>query len=261
MIPSRLRCVHTCTLALAALFCTATCALAHFGAVIPSTDIVTQKDPKTIEVAVKFLHPMEGDTMEMAKPEKFGVLRDGAVTDLLATLQPQKDAQGHTFWTTKYQIKGPGDYTFFVAPTPYWEPAEDHYIQHFTKVCVDALDLEAGWDKPVGLPMEIIPLTRPYGLWTGNVFTGQVLVAGKPAPGVRVEIEHLNTPPKIVAPAGPFVTQVVKTDANGVFTYAMPRAGWWGFSALTTAEKTIKHDGADKEVEQGAVYWVHTRNM
>lgn len=61
------------------------------------------------------------------------------------------------------------------------------FIVHFTKVCVNALGLEEGWDKPVGLETEIIPKTRPYGLWTGNVFTGQVLIKGKPAADVDVE--------------------------------------------------------------------------
>jgi hypothetical protein len=33
------------------------------------------------------------------------------------------------------------------------------------------------------------------------------------------------------------ITQVVKADANGVFTYGVPFAGWWGFAALNTAKK------------------------
>jgi cobalt/nickel transport protein len=41
-----------------------------------------------------------------------------------------------------------------------------------------------------------------------------------------------------------------------MFSYAMPRAGWWGFAALSTADWTIKKDGVDKPVEIGAVYWV-----
>ncbi|MDD2468761.1 MAG: DUF4198 domain-containing protein, partial [Desulfobulbus sp.] len=81
----------------------------------------------------------------------------------------------------------------------------------------------------------------------------------------EVEIEYLNeskdNPKKVLPPSDPFITQVVKTDANGIFTYAMPRAGWWGFAALSTADWTLKHDGADKPVELGAVMWVHTTDM
>lgn len=252
----------------AALLASASLCHAHFGAVIPSDDIVTQQDAKKIEVAVKFLHPMEGQYMEMAKPKRFGVVHGPNTTDLLPNLHANKGKgadKAATFWTAEYQIKKPGDYLFFMEPQPYWEPAEDSFIVHSTKVCVNALGLEEGWDKPVGLETEIIPKTRPYGLWTGNVFTGQVLIKGKPAADVDVEIEYLNeskgNPKKVQPPSDPFITQVVKTDANGLFTYAMPRAGWWGFAALSTADWTIKQDGADKPVELGAVLWVHTTDM
>ncbi len=245
-------------------------AFAHFGTITPSDDVITQDDDKTLTVALKFIHPMEMHYMEMVKPKQFGVVHDFKKTDLLDTLKalkgksPDQD-QKFTFWTTEFKIRRPGDYTFFLEPAPYWEPAEDCFIVHYTKVCVSALGLEEGWDKPVGLETEIIPLTRPYGLWTGNIFTGQVLLKGEPVPFAEVEIEYLNESPGnmtvVVAPADPYVTQVVKADANGVFSYAMPKAGWWGFAALNEAEWKLKQNGEDKGVEIGAVYWVHTIDM
>lgn len=245
-------------------------AFAHFGAVIPSDDIVARDDAKTLSIEVKFIHPLEQHYMEMAKPKQFGVKHGGQKSDLTAALKEVKggspDQTGKfTFWTADYDIRRPGDYTFFVEPTPYWEPAEDLYIVHYTKVCVNALGLEEGWDVPVGLETEIVPLTRPYGLWTGNLFTGQVLLKGKPVPHAEVEIEYLNASPGnisvVLPPADPYVTQVVKADADGIFSYAMPKAGWWGFSALNEADWTIDHEGMKKSVEIGAVYWVRTRDM
>jgi len=253
-----------------AMLLAASPALAHFGAIIPSDDIVTQDDDRTVSVEVKFIHPLEGHYMEMVKPKQFGVMHDGKKTDLLGSLQEAKGKspdqnESFTFWKTDYKIRRPGDYTFYVEPKPYWEPAEDCFIIHYTKVCVDALGLEEGWDQPVGLETEIIPFTRPYGLWTGNLFTGQVLLKGKPVPFAEVEVEYLNASPgnktPIVAPAGPYVTQVVKADANGVFSYAMPKAGWWGFAALSEADWKIKHEGQEKGVEIGAVFWVRTIDM
>jgi cobalt/nickel transport protein len=243
---------------------------AHFGTIIPSDDIVAQEDSKTLSVEVKFIHPMEMHYMEMEKPKRFGVLYKGKVEDLLGSLEK---AQGKSpdqqesfgFWKSKFVVKRPGDYTFFVEPSPYWEPAEDKFIVHYTKVCVNALGLEEGWDKPVGLEAEIIPMTRPYGFWTGNVFTGRVLHKGKAVPNAEVEVEYLNESPEskgtLKAPSDPFVTQVVKADGNGVFTYAMPKAGWWGFAALMDASFKLKKDGKPKDVEIGAVYWVHTVDM
>jgi len=243
---------------------------AHFGTITPSDDIVTQDDDKTLNTEVKFIHPMEGHYMEMARPEKFGVMHDGKKTDLLGSLREAKgkspdQEKSFTFWKTDYKIRRPGDYTFYVEPKPYWEPAEDCFIIHYTKVCVNAFGLEEGWDHHVGLETEIIPFTRPYGLWTGNLFTGQVLLKGEPVPFAEVEIEYLNESADnkrvVVPPSDPYVTQVVKADANGVFSYAMPRAGWWGFAALNEADWKIKHGGQEKGVEIGAVFWVHTRDM
>ncbi len=234
---------------------------AHFGGIIPSDDIVTQEDSKTITLEIKFFHPMEGDYMEMEKPVSFGVMHMGTNSDLLATLV-EKKTQGFSTWESSYKINRPGDYTFYVEPKPYWEPAEDCYIIHYTKVCVDALGLEEGWDDEIGLETEIVPLVRPYGLWTGNVFSGIVKVKGRPVPFAEVEVEYYNRDGRITPSADPYITQVIKADKNGVFSYAMPRAGWWAFAALNEASWTMKDpDGNRKPIEIGAVYWVRTRDM
>ncbi len=243
-------------------------AKAHFGVLIPSAEIVNEQ--KAITIDLKFMHPAEQSYMELEKPAKFGLLQGGRKTDLLPTLQQRKghgpQQQGSfTFWQAEYQPARPGDYTFYMEPQPYWEPSENTLIIHYTKVCVNAFGLEDGWDTPVGLPTEIIPLTRPYGLWTGNIFTGRVMLNGKPAADTEVEIEHLQqgkTGEKgFQPPAAPFITQVVKTDSNGVFSYAIPKAGWWGFSALSSAEQPREYDGKKRAVELGAVYWVHAQDM
>jgi cobalt/nickel transport protein len=233
---------------------------AHFGMIIPSDDIVGKEDKKVITLTIKFIHPFEGDYMNMEMPKAFGVMVGGAKQDLLKTLQ-KKDVKKFTTWGTSYQIKSPGDYAFYVEPAPYWEPAEESFIVHYTKVIVNALGLEEGWDEEVGLKTEIVPLTRPYGLWAGNVFQGVVKVDGKPVPHAEVEVEYYNEGGRIKPPAESYITQVIKADQNGVFTYAMPKAGWWGFAALNTADYTLAHEGKEYPVEIGAVLWVRTRDM
>ncbi len=233
---------------------------AHFGMIIPSDDIVSKEDNKKIALQVQFIHPFEGHYMNMEKPKAFGVLEGGKKTDLLQTLK-KREVKGFTTWETMYRIKRPGDKIFFVEPAPYWEPAEETFIIHYTKVIVNALGLEQGWDSDLGLKTEIVPLTRPYGIWAGNVFQGIVKVDGKPVPYADVEVEYYNEGGKIKPPAEPYITQVIKADKNGVFTYAMPRAGWWGFAALSTADFKLKHRGKEYPVEIGAVLWVKTREM
>jgi len=235
-------------------------AWAHFGLIIPSDDIVSKGDEKKIGLQIKFIHPFEGQYMNMERPKAVGVMVDGKRDDLLPVLK-RKMVKGFSTWEAAYRIKGPGDHIFFVEPEPYWEPAEESFIIHYTKVIVNALGREEGWDDEVGLKTEITPLTRPYGLWAGNVFQGIVKVNGKPVPYAEVEVEYYNEEGKIKPPADPYITQVVKADANGVFTYAMPKAGWWGFAALSTADFKLKHEGKEYPVEIGAVLWVKTREM
>jgi cobalt/nickel transport protein len=234
--------------------------LAHFGALVPSDDIVSAKDPKTLRLRVAFMHPFEGHYMDMQKPGAFAVTAGGKRQDLLETLK-RKPLEGKTAWEARYRVTRPGDYVFAVSPRPYWEPAERKFIVHYTKVVVNALGLEEGWDTEAGLPVEIVPLARPYGLWAGNVFRGLVKKGGKPLPFAEVEVEFLNEGGEVRAPDDPFVTQVVKAGPGGVFTYAMPRGGWWAFSALTEADYTLRHEGREYPVELGGVIWIRAREM
>jgi len=235
---------------------------AHFQVILPSSDVVSEEGPKAVTLSLLFTHPMEcGPVMEMGQPKQFGVLVAGKKQDLLATLKPKK-VEGKTAFDAEYRFKAPGDGVFYVEPAPYWEPAEGKLIIHYTKVVVSAFGAEEGWDALVGFPVEIEPLVRPYGLWTGNVFRGVVRKGGKPVPFATVEVEYLNEGRKVTVPAEPFTTQVIKADANGAFTYAMPRAGWWGFAALLDGDEKMKApDGKMVDVELGALIWVRTVDM
>jgi cobalt/nickel transport protein len=226
-------------------------AMAHYGMLIPSDSMVMQNDNRTVNLTLSFSHPFEGEGMELIKPAVFGVAENGKKVNLLNTLKKTK-VMGHAAWETSYTIKRPGVYMFYMEPKPYWEPAENCYIIHYTKTVVTAFGDDEGWDQEIGLKTEIVPLSKPYGLYAGNVFQGIVKLDGKPVPYCEVEVEYYNTDGKAQAPTDYMVTQTIKADINGVFTYATPKAGWWGFAALNTSEEKIK----GKEVEIGAVLWI-----
>jgi cobalt/nickel transport protein len=226
-------------------------AMAHYGMLIPSDSMVMQNDNPTVNLTLSFSHPFEGQGMELIKPAVFGVMANGKTVNLLHTLKETK-VMGHTGWESFYKIKRPGVYMFYMEPKPYWEPAEDCYIVHYTKTVVTAFGDDEGWDQEIGLKTEIVPLSKPYGLYAGNVFQGIVKLNAKPVPFCEVEVEYYNKDGKAKAPTDYMVTQTIKTDVNGVFTYAAPKAGWWGFAALNTSEEKIK----GKDVEIGAVLWV-----
>ena len=235
-------------------------ALAHFQELIPSVDIVPDQGPRSVHLDLVFTHPMEGGpVMEMATPVRFGVVTEGKARDLKATLKP-KIVSGKAAFETAYAVETPGDHIFFVEPAPYWEKAEGKWIIHYTKVVVDFAS-GSGWDQLVGLPVEIEPLVRPYGLWSGNVFRGVVRRNGKPVPFATVEVEWRNDG-SLKIPADPFITQVIKADASGQFTYGLPRAGWWGFAALVEGDKPAKSpDGKPAKTELGGLIWVRAVDM
>jgi len=236
-------------------------ASAHFQELIPSTDIVTPKTDRTVHLSIVFTHPMAGGpVMEMAEPVQFGVMANGERKDLKPHLK-SKTVDGQTAYAASYEINRPGDYIFYLEPTPYWEPTEGKYITHFTKVVVDAFGAEEGWDALVGFPVEIEPLVRPFGLWAGNTFCGIVKRNGKPVPFAEIEVEYRNENGAVAIPADPFVTQVIKADANGTFVYAMPKAGWWGFAALLEGEPRQGPNGNLVGHELGALIWVKTIAM
>lgn len=150
-------------------------ALAHFGMVIPSAGTVTDKKDADVTLDLSFTHPMEMQGMPLAKPKAVQVIANGKTEDLNPSLKAKKIVD-HDGWTAQYAIKRPGVYQFVMEPQPYWEPAEDCYIVHYTKAYVAAFGEEEGWDEPAGLKTEIVPLTRPFGNYAGNVFQGLSLI-------------------------------------------------------------------------------------
>ncbi|MEI6560112.1 MAG: DUF4198 domain-containing protein [Rhodospirillaceae bacterium] len=232
---------------------------AHFLELLPSTDIVPEQGERQVTLTAAFTHPMErGPVLELGRPLRFGVVTGGRTSDLGAALTP-KPMDGHQTWEAAYKIGAPGDYLFFLEPAPYWEAAEKKWLIHDAKVVVD-FGAGSGWERPVGLPMEILPLSRPYGLWTGNLFRAVALKDGLPLPGAMVEVEWANDG-SVMPPADPFITQVVRTDAGGIFAYALPRAGWWGFTVLAEGPAAAAPDGSPARTELGGTIWVKAVDM
>lgn len=243
------------TTILAACLLSASPGFAHFGMIIPSDSMVMADDNRKIELNLSFSHPFEGIGMNMQKPASFVVFENGQKKDLKPELAETKIMGGNA-WKTSYAVKRPGVYMFCMTPEPYWEPMEDCFIIHYTKTVVAAFGIDDGWDAEAGLKTEIVPLSKPYALYSGNLFQGIVKLDGKPVPYAEVEVEFYNKDKKAVAPTDYMIAQTLKADGNGVFSYAVPRAGWWGFAALNTADYQLDKDGVPKDVELGAVIWV-----
>ena len=257
------------------LMMTAMPSFAHFQTIYTPDAAMTRGGK--IPLSLVFTHPFEaGHTMDMGTPERFFVVSSRGENppkkkDLLNTLNPitwtSLTNSGKAFETT-YSARG-GDHVFCLIPEPYWEAEEGFYIKQNTKVIVNVGGEPGAWMEPVGVPTEIVPLAKPYDRWTGNVFQGKVLFNGKPVSGAEVEIEYMNHKPlqnekrfareaEVTAPQDAFVLQTIFADENGVFTFGIPRAGWWGFAALDLdPEYTYK----GKKCSRDAVIWIKSVDM
>jgi len=222
---------------------------AHFLTLLTSTDNVSSKKDANIKIDAMFIHPFEQTGMTMEKP--IGVYVNSIDTKLELNETKKFD---HKAWASDYYIKKPGVYKFFTQPEPYFEPAEGKFISHVPKVIVSAYGLEDGWDEPIGLKYEMIPMVKPFALYSGNLFVAKVLHDGKPASNVEVEVELYNEF-GLKAPSDAHITQVVKTDDNGVFSFVMNHKGWWGFAALIE-EGQKSYNSKMYPIENGALMWV-----
>jgi len=222
---------------------------AHFLAFLPNSDIISKQEDSTIKLNTMFIHPFEQTGMHMTKPK--GVFLEDGTTSL--ALEKTKKFN-HQAWSTEYKIKRPGVYKFFVKPDLYFEEAEGKFISHVPKVIISAFGREDGWDEAIGLDFEIVPLVKPFGLYSGNLFQGKVFYKNKAMANIEVEVELYNEF-GLKAASDVHITQVVKTDDNGIFSFVMNHKGWWGFAALI--EKREKEFNSKKyPIEDGALIWI-----
>lgn len=239
-------------------------AQAHFQLLY--TPEVMLEEPAEIPLKLVFGHPMEnGHTMDMGEPMEFFVQFKDQRTDLKDSLKPISWKGAHNearAYETSYRVQRNGDYVFALVPAPYYEASEDIYIQQITKTYLNKGGVPTNWNEPLGLPTEIVPLNKPYQIFAGGTFSGQLLSEGQPAAGVECEIEYINTDIDLEANAFghevrgdvPPSTMVAITDANGFFTFGIPGPGVWGFACLGSGPEK---EHAGKELSQDAVLWIN----
>ncbi len=253
---------------------------AHFMMAYTPQDTLMEK-AQNLDLRLVFTHPAEaGHMMDMGGMNEFyAVYKKGeeapAKIDMKGYLKeitwtnPSSKAPAFSATIPRKDIRSMGDYVFVAVPGYYLEKEEDVYMQQITKLIVNVGGVPTIWNEPVGLPCEIVPMIKPYATWVGNTFQAQVLSGGKPVPGAEVEVEYMSHAPNVKNnslakkssvnyPNGALVTQTIIADQNGVITFGLAKAGWWGFAALGVGpDKKYQ----DKELSQDAVIWVQAYDM
>lgn len=243
-------------------------ASAHF--LLSYTEDAMIERPGEVPVKLIFWHPFDnGHVMDLEMPREFYAIHNGEKIDLKDSLEPIRfqgaENEGAAL-RGSIPVKRSGDYVLVTVPEPYYEEAEDIYIQQITKAFLNRNGLPTDWSEPVGLPTEIIPLNKPYNVLAGSTFTGRVVADGEPVAGAEIEIEYMAAEPDMesqstaesTASPPPGGAVVALSDANGYFTFGIPKAGYWGFAALGAGPQS-EHDG--KELSQDAVIWIRAYDL
>ncbi len=241
-------------LGLVALFVPA--AGAHYNMLLlqPPTAKMGQK----IEVIYQWGHPFEHQLFNAPMPESVFVLSPkGTKTNLTPEkfTQPAADDKQVDAYRLTFTPSERGDYTFALSTPPIWMADEEEYFQDTVKVVLHA-QVQKGWDRATGLPFELVPVTRPYGLEPGLVFQAQVLAEGKPQAGALVEVEHYNATPPKELPPDEQITRTMKTDPGGVATCNLTEPGWWCVTAQQEGGQR-EHDGKQYPVRRRTMLWVY----
>ncbi len=261
-----------------------TSAYSHFQLIYTPVSKIAE-DVKEVDFKMVFTHPFDaGHTMDIGKNEsgevkgfeEFFVVHKGKKTDIkpglkeieFASLENSGAAFDFTF-NKEFGLRGSGDWVFVAVPHPYYEGAEDIYIQQITKVMINKSDIATDWQERLapGYP-EILPLVKPYDVWAGGIFSGVVVDSeGQPVPFAEIEVEYMNY--DIDMAANKFSGEkkikkdghgaaVILANAEGCFDFIPPREGYWGFAALGAGGE-MTHDG--KELSSDAVLWIEAANL
>ncbi|KAF0193102.1 MAG: Nickel transport complex NikM subunit transmembrane [Gammaproteobacteria bacterium] len=117
--------------------------------------------------------------------------------------------------------------------------------------------LARGWETPLGLPLEIVPLNQPYGILAGDSARLQLLANGKPLADTNIYAEKYFRPPlQEPYPPDEIITRTVRTDATGVAAVTLHSPGWWVLFATHETGEQQKDGKSGPTIVQDAV-WVY----
>lgn len=244
------------------------------------TPNMTLKTGKSITLIHTQIHPytniknydmgLDHKSDKTLEPEEFYVMHKTIKTDLIKTLEPIvfTGVNKAKAYKSKYKAKKMGDHLFVMKPAPSYSKLEGIYLQMITKMIVNVAGKPTDWDKELGLDAEIIPLSKPYGIWEGSSFSAMVKAQGIPVPFAQIEVEFLNydidmknyktTKMKTNASQQSFKVIEIKANERGEFTFHIPKEGFWSFNAKGVGHNK-KYKG--RELSQDAVIWVEAKKI
>lgn len=257
------------TLAVMVAFVLATVSIAraHFHTFWPDKWHCYAKRGRTITWYYFWGHPYEKIVFDTKEPYFYVVKPDGGrdpVRSKASKMRDEETGKRRRTYEVMYEPTVIGDSYLCLESPAYFVEEEGLFLKDYVKQCIHVM-AEQGWEKPVGMEIEIIPVTRPYGMEEGFVFKGQALFKGKPLAGAHVEIEKFNgfyveeknlpTDPYGMENV-PMITRASKTDVNGYVVYTLDEPGWWMIS-VSHEDGKMTYKGRKYPVEKRGGLWIY----
>lgn len=110
----------------------------------------------------------------------------------------------------------------------------------------------AFWQKPVGLPLELIPLDDPFTLRPGDELRVRLLYNGEPLASAMVEAMHRQSEQQTPQSVS------VRTDEHGEATVKLDRAGRWVLANTHMVRKAMvsgEQSTADADRADWESFW------
>ncbi|HEU4485805.1 MAG TPA: DUF4198 domain-containing protein [Povalibacter sp.] len=242
-------------------------AQAHKAWLLPSSTVTTPDQWVTVDAAVSndlfyFNHaPLRVDNLSITAP-------DGS------TLQPENVATGKYRTTFDVHLAQNGTYRIANVNSGLFASYEENgqrkrwrgnAAKFATEVPAGAQNLEVSESngrvetfvtagkptteslKPTGVGLELAPLTHPNDLYAGEQTKFRMLLDGKPAPQLELEI---------IAGGQRYRDQQneikVKTDANGEFAVTWPAPGMYWLEASLQDDRTSLKQARQRRVSYSA---------
>ena len=251
-------------------------AAGHYHILLP--DKPTANREEAVTFSYFFGHPFEHQLFAAQRPAAVTVITpDGRQAEQLTRLErvevPGADGKKVAAYRWKYTPAQRGDHVVVARCEAVWMAEEQEFLQDTVKVVLH-VQTQNGWDNALGSGLELVPLTRPYGLRAGMVFQAHVLgppslrpdgpvtttplsdKTQQPLPRTLVEVERYNPAPPQALPPDEHITRTVKTDPNGVATVSLSEPGWWALTAVCDGG-TRERDGKRYPVKVRSTLWVY----
>ena len=253
-----------CGIGLAVVFLAAWSVSAHYHVTVPGEySKWSARKGETVNYDFIWGHGFEHIWFDIEKPASFVAYSpDGSKTDLVPSLKDHKvksiSGSEHSAYKFTYKPEKRGDHILSLKAGLQWDEEDGVWLQDYVKAVLH-VQAETEWGKIVGSPLEVVPMSRPYGIVPAGALKFKILQNGKPVTGLRVERELYleNTPKESELPSEPFIAYSSVSDDNGTVVFSFPKPGWHGVTAIAHEGKVMEKDGHKGPIVERATLWVY----